>query len=114
MATVGGRKSGETQNRFSLDTVVEDEGLNLSVGERSLVSLARASVKDARIVLLDEATASVDYETVRFIPQIQSCCAYTRTGRSNSADDRDRVQGQDVAHHCPSVAHHHQCVDLIT
>lgn len=32
--------------RFALDTVIDDEGLNLSVGERSLVSLARALVKD--------------------------------------------------------------------
>ncbi|KAL8279625.1 hypothetical protein RQP46_007938 [Phenoliferia psychrophenolica] len=53
----------EKQTRFSLDTPVEDEGLNLSVGERSLVSLARALVKDSQIVLLDEATANVDFET---------------------------------------------------
>ncbi|GAA6021728.1 hypothetical protein JCM11491_001395 [Sporobolomyces phaffii] len=48
---------------FSLDTKIEDEGANLSVGERSLVSLARALVKDAKVVVLDEATASVDLET---------------------------------------------------
>jgi len=50
-------------NRFNLDTVIESEGSNLSVGERSLLSLARALVKDCRIVVLDEATASVDLET---------------------------------------------------
>lgn len=43
-------------NRFHLDTVIESEGSNLSVGERSLLSLARALVKDTRIVVLDEAT----------------------------------------------------------
>ncbi|GAA6015718.1 hypothetical protein JCM10207_008773 [Rhodosporidiobolus poonsookiae] len=50
-------------SRFSLDSKVEDEGANMSVGERSLVSLARALVKDSKIVCLDEATASVDLET---------------------------------------------------
>ncbi|KAJ7510425.1 ABC transporter [Mycena galericulata] len=59
--------SNTPMNKFSLDTVIEDEGNNLSVGQRSLVSLARALVKDAPILVLDEATASVDYETDRKI-----------------------------------------------
>ncbi|KAK0545187.1 hypothetical protein OC846_005775 [Tilletia horrida] len=50
-------------SRFTLDTPIEDEGLNLSLGQRSLVSLARALVKDAQICLLDEATASIDQVT---------------------------------------------------
>lgn len=43
-------------SRFNLDMVIESEGANLSVGERSLLSLARALVKDCRVVILDEAT----------------------------------------------------------
>jgi len=53
--------------RFTLDSPIEVEGSNLSIGQRSLVSLARALVKDSKILILDEATASVDYETDRKI-----------------------------------------------
>ncbi|WFD33272.1 hypothetical protein MCUN1_000085 [Malassezia cuniculi] len=49
--------------RLTLDSIIDEEGANLSIGQRSLVSLARALVKDSRIILLDEATASVDLDT---------------------------------------------------
>ncbi|KAG2140137.1 ABC protein [Suillus clintonianus] len=50
-------------SRYDLDSIIESEGANLSVGERSLLSLARALVKDCKVVVLDEATASVDLDT---------------------------------------------------
>jgi ABC-type transport system involved in cytochrome bd biosynthesis fused ATPase/permease subunit len=53
--------------RFTLDSPIEVEGSNLSTGQRFLVSLARALVKDCKILILDEATASVDYDTDRKI-----------------------------------------------
>lgn len=42
--------SNTPTSRFTLDTVIESEGANLSVGERSLLSLARALVKDSKVV----------------------------------------------------------------
>jgi ATP-binding cassette, subfamily C (CFTR/MRP), member 1 len=47
----------KSRPRFTLDTTIEPEGSNLSVGERSLLSLARALCKDSQIVVMDEATA---------------------------------------------------------
>ncbi|KAJ7510427.1 ABC protein [Mycena galericulata] len=61
---ISAQENGEfPRHRIDLDTVVEIDGANLSVGERSLLSLARALVKDSTVVILDEATASVDLET---------------------------------------------------
>ncbi|OJJ46009.1 hypothetical protein ASPZODRAFT_2034815 [Penicilliopsis zonata CBS 506.65] len=55
---------------WTLDTPVEAGGRNLSQGQRQLIGLTRAVLRRSAIVILDEATASIDHETSLEIQQI--------------------------------------------
>ena len=61
------------------DTVLDQRGANLSLGQRQLLSFARALVADTPILVLDEATANVDSYTER---QIQRALARLLAGRT--------------------------------
>lgn len=61
------------------DTVLDDEATNLSVGERQLVTIARAFLADPRILILDEATSSVDTRTELLIQRAMSRLRQDRT-----------------------------------
>ena len=62
------------------DTELEQRGGNLSLGQRQLISFARAIVADAKILVLDEATASIDSYTEMLIQQALARLMEGRTG----------------------------------
>ncbi|CAN5564194.1 ABC transporter ATP-binding protein [soil metagenome] len=62
-----------------LDSVVGERGVKLSVGEKQRLSIARALLKDPPILILDEATASVDTATERLIQEALENLMFHRT-----------------------------------
>lgn len=78
------------------DTMIGENGSRLSVGERQRISIARALLKDAPIVLLDEATASLDVENET---QVQAALSELLQGktvlviahRMRTVDNADKI-----------------------
>ncbi len=62
------------------DTVIDEESSNLSVGEKQLITIARAFLADPAILILDEATSSVDTRTE---VQVQQAMATLRARRTS-------------------------------
>ncbi len=61
------------------DTVIDEEGSNLSAGERQLITIARASLSDPALLILDEATSSVDTRTELLLQHAMAALRSDRT-----------------------------------
>ena len=59
--------------------MIDDEGTNLSAGEKQLLTIARAFLADPAILILDEATSSVDTRTEVLIQQAMAALRSQRT-----------------------------------
>lgn len=89
-------KDEDTLHKFHLDQAVEDEGSNFSLGERQLIAFGRALVRDSKILILDEATSSVDYETdskiqATIVREFSQCTILCIAHRLKTIIDYDKI-----------------------
>ena len=80
----------------NLDYEIENNGNNISIGEKQLICIARALIKKSKIILMDEATANIDYKTESFLQnsinqQLKDCTVITIAHRIKTIINYDKI-----------------------
>jgi ATP-binding cassette subfamily B multidrug efflux pump len=92
------------------DTVVEEDGANLSAGERQLITIARAFLADPALLILDEATSSVDTRTELLLQRAMAALRSDRTSfviahRLSTIRDADLILVMESGRICEQGTH---------
>ncbi|KAI0068112.1 P-loop containing nucleoside triphosphate hydrolase protein [Artomyces pyxidatus] len=91
-------------NRITLDSAIAGGGGNLSVGQRQILALARAIVRGSKLLILDEATSAIDYETDTVIQSSlrtelkRDVTVLTVAHRLQTIMDADKIMVLDAGH----------------
>ncbi|OJI01045.1 ABC transporter ATP-binding protein [Corynebacterium diphtheriae] len=98
------------------DTLISEGGQNLSGGERQRVSIARALLKDARIVLLDEATSSLDVQNEHLVMRGMKTLSAERTivviaHRLHTIRDADQIVMMSPSGTVESIGNHEELME---
>ncbi len=93
------------------DTIIDDEGSNVSAGEKQLLTIARAFLADPAILILDEATSSVDTRTEVLIQRAMAALRSQRTSfviahRLSTIRDADVILVMDAGRIVEQGTHH--------
>ena len=99
------------------DTLISEGGQNLSGGERQRVSIARALLKDARIVLLDEATSSLDVQNEHLVMRGMKTLSAERTivviaHRLHTIRDADQIVMMSPSGTVESIGNHEELMEV--
>jgi ATP-binding cassette subfamily B protein len=93
------------------DTVIDDDAGNLSTGEKQLLTIARAFLADPTILILDEATSSVDTRTEVLVQRAMAALRSERTSfviahRLSTIRDADTILVMDAGRIVEQGSHH--------